>query len=122
MPIISKVAAKYAKLDVAVDFEDLINQGYFAVVETFDHYKSGPESMKITTYLWCQLQKAFAKICSAKDRLAVIAYANGENAVMSYQKFQKAKKKLPPGAQHTVISRFVSYEELENQADVDFNE
>lgn len=114
LPIIRKMALKYAKLDVAVGFKDLVNHGYFAARNTFLHFKSDRGKLKITSYLGWQLQKVFAELCPLRDRMAVIYYPAGTTEVISYQKFQKIKKKLPPGAEFRVISRMVSRDDFEN--------
>ncbi|MBI4595287.1 MAG: hypothetical protein HY730_02800 [Candidatus Tectomicrobia bacterium] len=113
LPIIRKIASKYSKLDVATGFEDLVNTGYFAARDTFLHFKIERGKLKITSYLVWRLKKVFTKLCTLKDRMAVINYPCGVTVQISYQKFQKIKRKLPPGAEYKVISRMVSRDDFD---------
>lgn len=107
------MAARYSNPDPSVGFDDLEQQGYFGAVNTFDHFRKGPEAMKITTYFHLHLKKSFAELCEAKNRLVILSFPDGKKEIISYQKFQKIKKKLPQEVTWTVISRFISYEMLE---------
>lgn len=112
LPIIRKVAAAYTRLDPAVGLEDLINHSFFAVRETFLHYKHNSSNLKWTSYLVWRLRKSFTELCPLKDRLVVLYYRDGRMQVAPYPEFEKLKRKLPAGTDYIVISRFSSYENL----------
>lgn len=99
--VISAVAKKYSKIDPALNYEDLMSEGYIALMDAIESYDPA-ENLSFTSYLWWQLQKRFHSILG-KDKVVEIKF-DGKNKLVSYEEFLRIKRSLPERAEWRVVS------------------
>ncbi|HOL44413.1 MAG TPA: hypothetical protein PLN56_10125 [Methanoregulaceae archaeon] len=106
-PIIKSMIRRYESLDSINETEDFLQQAYLAITQTILTYRKQTNSptAKFSTVLYWQLQKEFESLCPSNHRQVELTYPDGRSAIISYKRFQKIKKQLPPGTQYTVSSR-----------------
>lgn len=99
--IIRALARKYSKIDPAVGLEDLMSEGYLAVVDAVASFDPNTD-LSFSSHLWWHLQKRFSAILS-KDKVVEIKI-NGEKKTVSYNDFLRIKKSLPEDTEWKVTS------------------
>lgn len=109
-PFIKTLARRYSKIDPAVGYEDLLSEGYIAVVNALENFNSQSD-LTFSSYLWWHLQKRFQSVIGT-DKVVEMRYEDGRTEVLSYREFLRIKRGLPEGTEWRVTSLLSSFEKL----------
>jgi len=109
--LIKGLARRYSRIDPSVGYEDLISEGYIAIIEAVKKYDSNKGDLDFSCYLWWHLQKAFSSILRS-DKVVEIKYIDGREEVISYEEFFRRKKVFPEGTEWKVKFLTSSLEEF----------
>jgi hypothetical protein len=107
---IKTLARRYSKIDPAVGYEDLLSEGYIAVANALENFKS-QSNLTFSSFLWWHLQKRFQSVLGT-DKIVDVRYEDGRTEVFSYREFLRIKRGLPEGTEWRVTSILSSFEKL----------
>jgi hypothetical protein len=107
---IKTLARRYSKIDPAVGYEDLLSEGYIAVANALENFKS-QSNLTFSSFLWWHLQKRFQSVLGT-DKIVDVRYEDGRTEVFSYREFLRIKRGLPEGTEWRVTSLLSSFEKL----------
>lgn len=107
--LIKTLARRYSNIDPAVGYEDLISEGFLAVIDALESFDKDTE-LSFSSHLWWYLQKRFNSTLG-KDKVVEVKY-DGVNKIISYNEFLRIKKSLPEGVSWRVVSLLSSLEDL----------
>jgi DNA-directed RNA polymerase specialized sigma subunit len=107
---INRLAKRYSRIDPSVDYEDLVSEGYLAILEALEKYDSNRGDLDFSCYFWWHLQKAFSSILRS-DKVVEIKHDGGEE-VISYEEFLRRKREFPEGTEWKVQFLNSSLEEF----------
>jgi RNA polymerase sigma factor (sigma-70 family) len=107
---IKALAQRYSKIDSAVGYEDLMSEGFIAIMEAVHGFNFQKSNLNFSSYLWWHLQKRFQSVLGT-DKVVEVDI-DGEKDIISYTEFLRVKKGLPEGTTWRVTSLLSSFEEL----------
>ena len=107
---IKTLSRRYSKIDPAISYEDLLTEGYIAVMNALDSFDS-QTNLSFSSHLWWNIQKRFQSVLGT-DKVVEMRYEDGRTEVLSYGEFLRIKRSLPEGTEWRVTSLLSSFEEL----------
>jgi len=107
---IKALAQRYSKIDSAVGYDDLMSEGFIAIMEAVNGFDFEKSNLSFSSYLWWRLQKRFQSVLGT-DKVVEIDI-DGDKDIISYAEFLRVKKGLPIGAKWRVTSLLSSFEEI----------
>lgn len=104
----------YEKFSRCVEMDDLKQEAILGLIEACN--KMGPQrdaltTARITTVITGRIKKFLGQMFKDDNMVVVIENEGASEKVMSYQQFQKIKKRLPSNSTHTVQRRVVQINE-----------
>jgi len=109
--LIKGLARRYSRIDPSVDYEDMISEGYLAIIEALKKYDSNKGDLDFSSYIWWHLQKEFSSILRT-DKVVEIRHIDGSEEVISFEEFLRKKRRLPEGTEWKIKSLTSSLEEF----------
>jgi len=107
---IKTLSHRYSKIDPAIGYEDLLAEGYIAVMNALDSFDS-QTNLSFSSHLWWNIQKRFQSVLGT-DKVVEIRHTDGRKEVISYSEFVRIKRSLPESTEWRVTSLLCSFEEL----------
>jgi DNA-directed RNA polymerase sigma subunit (sigma70/sigma32) len=107
---VKTLSRRYSKIDPAISYEDLLTEGYIAVMNALDSFDS-QTNLSFSSHLWWHLQKRFQSVLGT-DKVVEVKHVEGRQEIISYSEFIRVKRSLPEGTEWRVTSLLSSFEEL----------
>jgi len=107
---IKTLSRRYSKIDPAIGYEDLLAEGYIAVVNALSNFNS-QSNLAFSSHLWWNIQKRFQSVLGT-DKVVEVKHIDGRKEIISYSEFIRIKRSLPQRTEWRVTSLLSSFEEL----------